>query len=228
MGAALRSGALPAPLGCPLTYPRREIVNVLLYIAHTACQWRALPHDFPPWPTVYYHFQRSSADGTLDALHTALRELLRQAAGRDPQPSAGICDSQTVKVASCAGPRGYGGGKKITGRKRHLLVDTLGLLLMVLVTAANVSETAGARQVALLAKRRFPRLRHLWDDSTYSGALVDWLATWCGWGLEIVRHRVLGSRVRGARPPVGGGTDLRLVEWVPTLEQGLRSPALPQ
>jgi putative transposase len=173
-------------LGCPITYARRDIVNALLYLARTGCQWRALPHDFPPWPTIYYYFQHWSADGTLDAIHTALREQVRLAAGHEAQPSAGVLDSQTIKISDQAGPRGYDGGKHISGRKRHLLVDTLGLLLVVIVTAANVSDAAGAREVALVAKPRYPRLRHLWADSTYRGTLIAWLATWCRWGLEIV------------------------------------------
>ncbi len=179
-----------AAVGCPITYARREIVNALLYMARTGCQWRAVPHDFPPWPTIYYYFQQWSADGTLDAIHTALREQVRLAAGHDAQPSAGILDSQTIKISDQAGPRGYDGGKHISGRKRHLLVDTLGLLLVVVVTAANVSDPAGARAVALVAKPRFRRLRHLWADSTYGGKLVSWLETWCGWGWEIVRHLI--------------------------------------
>lgn len=179
-----------ADLGCPLTYERREIVNALLYGARTGCQWRYLPHDFPPWPTVYYYFQHWSADGTLDAIHSALREQVRVAAGHAAQPSAGILDSQTVKINDQAGPRGYDGGKHIRGRKRHVLVDTLGLLLGVVVTAASVSDPAGARQVALLTKPRFGRLRQIWADSAYGGKLVGWVATWCGWALEIVAHLV--------------------------------------
>lgn len=179
-----------APGGRPLDYPRREIVNALLYVARTGCQWRLLPHDLPPWPTVYHYFQVWTADGTLARLHTALREHVRQRAGRDPQPTAAIVDSQTVKTAAQPGPRGYDGAKHTTGRKRHLLVDTMGLLLVVLVTAANVSDPAGARLLFRAAQPELPRLQHIWADSIYRGTLVEWALARCGGVVEIVRHLV--------------------------------------
>ena len=177
-------------IGRPLKYARREVFNALLYITHTGCQWRALPHDFPPWPTVRYYFDRWTADGTLERLHTALREQVRRKAGRDPQPSAGVLDSQSVKMGHQPGVRGYDGGKQVTGRKRHLLVDTLGLLLVVLVTAANVSDSAGARLLLDPAVGPFTRLRRVWADSGYQGSLVEWVAGCWEWVLEIVRHVV--------------------------------------
>ena len=175
--------------GRPRQHDLREVVNSLLYQARTGCQWRLVPHDFPPWSVVRYYFDQWTHDGTLERLHTLLREKLRVAAGRPAQPSGGIVDSQSVKTANQPGGRGYDGGKKLTGRKRHLLVDTQGLLLAVLVTAANVSDAAGARQLLTGVARQFPRLAYLWADSSYRG-LVDWVAACWNWALEIVAHLV--------------------------------------
>lgn len=178
------------PIGRPVKYARREVLNALLYITHTGCQWRALPHDFPPWPVVRYYFDHWTTDGTLERVHTALREQVRRKAGRDPQPSAGVLDSQSVKVGHQPGVRGYDGGKHVTGRKRHLLVDTLGLLLLVVVTAANISDSAGAHVLLDPAVRQFTRLRRVWADSSYQGGVETWVSTTWKWVLEIVRHVV--------------------------------------
>ena len=180
----------PCSTGHPRQHDLRAVVNALLYMVHTGCQWRALPHDFPPWSVVRYYFDQWTVNGTLARIHTALREQVRQAAGREAQPSAAIVDSQSVKTGRQAGVRGYDGGKKLTGRKRHLLVDTQGFLLAILVTAANVSDPAGAQALFRRAKPQFPRLEHLWADSTYRGTLVEWTGTVCGWVVEIVAHLV--------------------------------------
>jgi putative transposase len=146
---------LPAPAvtGHPREHDLREVVNALLYMTHTGCQWRFVPHDFPPWSVVRYYFDQWTVDGTLERIHTALHHQVRRAAGRNAQPSAGIVDSQSVKTGRQPGGRGYDGGKKLTGRKRHLLVDTQGWLLAVLVTAASVSDPAGAQQLLRRATR---------------------------------------------------------------------------
>ena len=179
-----------SPRGRPLKYARRAVINALLYMAHTGCQWRYLPHEFPPPGAVRYYFDRWTADGTLERIHTALREQVRAAAGRDPQPSAAIVDSQTVKTGRQPGVRGYDAAKRTPGRKRHLLVDTMGLLLAVVVTAANVSDPAGARLLFSVAQPGLPRLQHIWADSIYGGTLVEWACAAWGWIVEIVRHLV--------------------------------------
>ncbi|WP_100502087.1 IS5 family transposase [Geodermatophilus chilensis] len=161
--------------GRPAKYPRRRMVDAILYLDRTGCSWRQLPHDFPPWETVYYYFQRWAADGTTDRIHDALRDAARDAAGRDPAASAGAVDSQTVPGAATVGTgsRGYDAGKKVNGRKRHLVVDTLGLLIVVLVTAASVQDRDGGIRVLDRAKMAMPSLVLVWADAAYSRRTQD-------------------------------------------------------
>jgi putative transposase len=147
-----------------------------------------LPHDLPPWKTVYHYFRLWRQDGTWERINAALRQEVREAEGRDPEPSAAILDSQSVKTTETPGIRGYDAGKKVNGRKRHILVDTLGLLLMVVVHAANVQDRDGARLVLERAKGRFPRLQLIWADGGYTGKLVEWVKSVCRWVLEIVKR----------------------------------------
>jgi len=176
------------PGGRPRLYPIREILNAIFYLLRAGCTWRMLPHDLPPWRIVYYYFRLWRKDGTWAKINTALREEVRVADGREPEPSAAILDSQSVKTTETPGMRGYDAGKKVNGRKRHLLVDTLGLLLMVVVHAANIQDRDGAKLVLEKVKGRFPRLQLIWADGGYAGKLVDWVKTVCHWVLEVVKR----------------------------------------
>ncbi len=162
------------PGGRPAKHPRRRVVEAILYVNRTGCSWRQLPHDFPPWDTVYWYFQRWAADGTTDRIHDALRDRVRDADGRDPMASAGIVDSQSVKGADTVGrdSRGYDAGKKINGRTRHIVTDTLGLLLVVMVTAASVQDRDGGRLVLNRAKMTMPSIVLVWADGGYAGTLL--------------------------------------------------------
>jgi putative transposase len=164
-----------ASTGRPRTTDMREVLNAIFYVDRTGCQWRALPHDFPPWSTVWSYFRTWRTDGTWQRMHTALRERVRVSMGREPTPSAAIIDSQKVENESKRGARSYDGGKKVKGRKRHLLVDTTGMILHVLVHEANIQDYHGGRHVLLPLKGCFPRLKHIWADSGYNKAgFVEW------------------------------------------------------
>jgi len=135
-------------------------------VDHNSCVWRALPVDFPPWPIVYHYFRTWNRDGTLTALHGGLREQIRQAEGRHVEPSAAILDSQSVRAAETVArsSRGFDAGKKVNGRKRHIAVDTIGLLLTVLITAAPVQDRDAAKPLLWNLRKAFPQVKLAWAD----------------------------------------------------------------
>jgi putative transposase len=181
---------LPAakPGGRPREVNLREVVNALLYLNRTGCQWEFLPRDFPPAGTVYWYFKQWRDDGTWEAIHAALREQVRRAEGREASPSAGVLDSQSVATTEVGGVRGYDAAKNVKGRKRHLLVDTLGLVWGLLVTPADVQDYDGGWLVLESLAGRCVRLEKVWADGRYAGALVEIAAEWYHRVLEIVKR----------------------------------------
>jgi putative transposase len=178
----------PASRGRKRKVDLREVLNAILYLLHTGCQWRDLPHDFPAWQTVYGYFRRFQKSGLLEQINQRLRERVRQQAGRKRSPSAAIIDSQTVKTTEAGGVRGFDAGKKINGRKRHILVDTIGLLLLVVVHGGDVQDRDGAKLVLAKVKGRFARLKLIWADGGYAGQLVSWVKEQLRLVLEIVKR----------------------------------------
>ena len=172
----------------PRKHHPRRLLNALFYLSKTGCQWRYLPTSFPPWQTVYYHFRRWAARGLLTRLLHRTRRNIRVRAGREPDPSAAVIDCQSVKTSHVGGPRGLDGWKRVHGRKRHILVDTLGLLLAVLVHEANVQESQRVPQLLDRAQGWVSRLLVVYADEGYAptpGGLVWRLY---GWALTVVRR----------------------------------------
>lgn len=183
---------LPAPrdTGAPRKHGWRMLLNAMFYIVRNGCGWRALPHDFPCWQTVYHYFRLFRRNGLWEHLNTAIREAVRETAGRARQASAMIADSQSVKSAEGGEKRGFDGGKKVSGRKRNLLVDMLGLVVLAKVTAANVQDVhAGKQLFSALAQKPelLTRLEKIFADGGYRGELEDWVQA----NLQIVLEIVL-------------------------------------
>lgn len=179
------------PGGRPEKHDRRAIVDAIRYLDHNGVVWRALPGDFPPWRTVYGFFARWAANGVVQRLHDAVRDKVRAAAGRNVEPSAAIIDSQSVRAADTVsrGSRGWDAGKKVNGRKRHLAVDVLGLILAIVVTPASVQDRDGARPLLWLLRHDHRRIRLAWVDSAYAGKLVTWAKDTLHLVVEVVKKQ---------------------------------------
>ena len=178
-----------AKTGRPREHGWRLILNGVFYVLQSGCSWRMLPRELPPWKTVYHYFRLWQKDGTWERLNRLLREKVRLRFGKKRQASASILDSQSAKTSEGGWERGFDAGKKVTGRKRHTLVDTLGLILKVVVTAGNVQDRDGAKTLLEEISSQIEvvkRLKRIWADGGYRGELITWVQETFGWILEIV------------------------------------------
>ena len=181
--------------GAPPTHPRRLLVNACFYVVRTGCAWRLLPKSFPPWRAVYKAFRGWAQAGTFELMHDRLRQQWRDRVGRAPDPTAAIIDAQSTRSTAQGGNTGFDAGKKVKGRKRHLVVDTLGLLLAVTITAGSVQDRDGAASVVAQACAKVPGLKALFADAAYGGRCAETIEKTHGIAVHIVRHP--GNRTTG-------------------------------
>ena len=176
----------PKATGRPRRVEFRAVVNAVLYLVFTGCQWRFLPLDYPHWRTVYGYFQAWQDDGRWYRIHETLRSEVRIKKGKHKHPTAGSIDSQSVKTTSIPNSRGFDGGKKINGIKRHLLVDTLGLIITLSVTTADLQDRDGAKKLMKTFGIHRKKLRKVWVDGGYRGELLNWVKARFRYYLEVV------------------------------------------
>ena len=188
------------PGGRPRSVNLREVLNGILYIVRGGCAWRMMPTDLPPWSTCYGYFSKWRDDGTWQRLHDALRDQVRRTAGRKTSPSMAIIDSQSVKTTERGGPHGKDAHKKVNGRERHLVVDTLGMVVAAVVHSAGIQDRDGAKPVLRKLVGRFPRLRKILADGIYNGGIAGWAQELGGWIFELV-----------VRPE--GETKFKVLKW---------------
>lgn len=176
-------------------YCTKDIMNAILYITKTGVQWRLLPNDFAPWQSVYYYFRKWKNNGLIEQVHDFLVTSTRKKNGKNEEPSVGIIDSQSAKASNfCQGEVGYDGGKKIKGRKRHIVVDTMGLILCIVIHAANIHDSRAAKDVFTNLKYRcLSGLKLIFADGGYRGSLIEWAKTTFDWELRIMKRNEIGK-----------------------------------
>jgi transposase len=179
--------------GAPRKYGDRLVLNGILFVLRSGCQWRMIPRDLLPWDAAYRWYAAWRADGTWDLIHDALRAQVRVADGRDPAPSAGVLDAQSILTGEGGQARGYDAGKRTRGRKRHIVTDTLGLLLVVMVTSASVQDRHGGKAILQLLAARFSSIALIWADAGYANQIDSGLVTWARTAASIVLQIVKRS-----------------------------------